>query len=116
MHRVGPERYHWKLAGPAHLPLEWDAVVTRREPNRLLVWATEPGSLMQHVGMVRFEAISDTMTRVSVHLSYDPPAGALGHGIARLFGVDPRSELDRDLSRFQKLVEGSPGVLQARRD
>jgi uncharacterized membrane protein len=113
---IGPERYHWKLAGPVHLPIEWDAVVTRREPDRLLVWATEPGAFMQHVGMVRFERISDAMTRVSVHLSYDPPAGAVGHAIARLFGVDPRSELDRDLSRFQKLVEGSRSVLGARRD
>ncbi len=116
VHCIGPERYHWKLAGPGHLPLEWDAVVTRREPDRLLVWATEPGSLMQHVGMVRFERISEVMTRVSVHLSYDPPAGALGHAVARLFGVDPRSELDRDLSRFQKLVEGSRRVLGARGD
>lgn len=114
VHRIGAERYHWKLAGPAHVPVEWDAVVTRREPDRLLVWATEPGSFMQHVGMVRFERISESMTRVSVHLSYDPPAGALGHAVARLFGIDPRSELDRDLSRFQKLVEGSPGVLRAR--
>jgi uncharacterized membrane protein len=108
---VGPDRYHWKLSGPAHLPLEWDALVTRREPDRLLVWATEPGSFMKHVGMVRFERISDAMTRVSVHLSYDPPAGALGHAMARLFGVDPRSELDRDLSRFRKLVEArQPGA------
>jgi uncharacterized membrane protein len=98
------------------VPVEWDAVVTRREPDRLLVWATEPGSFMQHVGMVRFESMSESMTRVSVHLSYDPPAGALGHAVARLFGIDPRSELDRDLSRFQKLVEGMPAVLRARLD
>lgn len=105
--QTGPDRFHFELVGPARVPLEWDVVVTRREPERLLVWATEPGSLLQHVGMVRFERISESMTRVSVNLSYDPPAGALGHAVARLFGIDPRSELAQDLSSFQRFVEQS---------
>ena len=38
-------------------------------------------------------------------MSYNPPAGAIGHAIAKLFGVGPKDVLDEDLVRMKSLFE-----------
>jgi uncharacterized membrane protein len=44
-------------------------------------------------------------TRVQITLCYQPPGGALGHALAKLFGADPKSEMDADLVRMKTLIE-----------
>jgi uncharacterized membrane protein len=56
-------------------------------------------------GVVRFAPASDGGTRISIHMHYSPPAGVLGHGLARVFGADPKSEMDDDLVRLKSLLE-----------
>ncbi len=38
-------------------------------------------------------------------MSYNPPAGAVGHTVAALLGADPKREMDDDLARFKSLIE-----------
>jgi uncharacterized membrane protein len=38
-------------------------------------------------------------------MSYSPPAGVLGHVVAKLFGADPKTELDEDLLRMKTFLE-----------
>jgi len=38
-------------------------------------------------------------------MRYGPPAGVLGHGFAKLLGVDPKTELDEDLMRLKSFLE-----------
>jgi uncharacterized membrane protein len=40
-----------------------------------------------------------------VQLSYNPPAGALGHAVASLFGADPKRAMDEDMVRLKSLLE-----------
>jgi len=94
----------WVVEGPAGGTISWDAVTTRLEPNRLIAWRTLPGSAVDHAGLLRFEP-TDGGTRVLVTMSYTPPAGALGHAVARLFGADPKSELNDDLMRMKVFLE-----------
>ena len=94
----------WTVEGPAGRPISWEAVTTRLEPNRLIAWRTLPGSAVEHAGLLRFEQ-TDGGTRVLVTMSYTPPAGALGHAVARLFGADPKSELNDDLMRMKVFLE-----------
>jgi uncharacterized membrane protein len=42
---------------------------------------------------------------VFIRMSYTPPGGALGHGVARLFGADPKSQLDGDRMRMKVFLE-----------
>jgi uncharacterized membrane protein len=107
---LGDGRSRWTVAGPAGVPVEWDASLTNRIPNRELAWATVPGSVIEHSGRVLFLPQSPDATRIDVHLSYAPPGGAIGHGIAWIFGADPKAELDTDLARMKALIErgGSP--------
>jgi uncharacterized membrane protein len=44
-------------------------------------------------------------TSIDVKLSYNPPAGAVGHGIASLLGSDPKGLMDADLMRMKSLIE-----------
>lgn len=53
---------------------------------------------------MRFEP-ADGGTRVLVRMSYNPPAGALGHAVAMLFGADPEQAMTEDLVRFKSLLE-----------
>jgi hypothetical protein len=53
---------------------------------------------------VRFRE-SGNGTQVNVNMSYTPPAGAVGHAVASLFGKDPKTEMDADLARMKSLLE-----------
>jgi uncharacterized membrane protein len=101
---LGEGRSHWTVDGPAGIPVEWDAVLSdSRRPERL-AWHTVNGSSIQHRGEVHFEP-ELTGTRVSVHLSYRPPAGVIGHTAAALFGKDPKHQLEADLMRMKVYIE-----------
>jgi uncharacterized membrane protein len=95
---------HWTVAGPGGLSVEWDAVTTKREPNRLLAWRTVPGALVEHAGRIHFEPVNGG-TRLDIKMSYNPPAGALGHVVAMLLGSDPKTHLDEDLLRLKTFLE-----------
>ncbi len=96
---------HWKVAGPAGSTVEFDAITTRDMPNESIAWQTLPESQVHHDGFVRFDENRDGTTRVSVHMNYIPPAGVVGHAVARLFGVDPRQSMHDDLVRLKTLLE-----------
>jgi uncharacterized membrane protein len=102
---TGHCRSHWKVAGPMGSTVEWDAEQTVDEPNRLIGWKMVAGSLVEHAGIVRFEAVDAGRTRVDVRLSYNPVGGAIGHGVASILGVDPRHHLRADLPRMKQAVE-----------
>ena len=57
--------------------------------------------------MIRPHANTPTSrgTEVKVLLRYDPPGGALGAAIAKLFGEDPEHQVKEELRRFKQIVE-----------
>jgi uncharacterized membrane protein len=95
---------HWRVVGPGGISVEWEAVTTKREENRLLAWRTVPGATVEHAGMIHFEPVNGG-TRLDIKMSYNPPAGALGHVVAKLFGADPKTKLDEDLLRMKTFLE-----------
>jgi uncharacterized membrane protein len=102
---LGRGRSHWAAAGPAGMPAAWDAILTRFVPNEVLAWRSEPGSVIANTGIIHFEPAPGGGTRVNIQLSYNPPAGALGHLAALLFGADPKSAMDEDFVRLKSLLE-----------
>lgn len=102
---LGAGRFRWVVQGPAGVPVSWDAVVTKLIPNELIAWKSVPGSLVESAGTVSFRGNDDGSTRLLVRLSYNPPAGALGHGLARLLGGDPKRLMDEDLVRLKAYFE-----------
>ncbi len=102
---IADNRSHWVVAGPAGVPVQWTAEVTRVIPGELIEWRSISDSDVRHEGAVRFVGNGDAGTRVSVQLSYLPPAGAFGHAVATMFGADPKSEMDADLLRMKSMIE-----------
>lgn len=96
----------WKVAGPAGISFEFQSQITQDIPNDSIAWETLPDSQIHHAGLVRFDQTRDGSTRVTVQMSYVPPAGAVGHAVAQLFGVDPRQAMNEDLMRLKSLLEG----------
>lgn len=108
---MSDRRSHWVVAGPAGVPVQWTAEVTRVIADRLIEWRSTANSDVRHEGSVRFEPIgggdgTNGATRVHVRLTYVPPAGAFGHAVAAVFGADPKSEMDADLLRMKTVIEG----------
>ncbi|HET6491451.1 MAG TPA: SRPBCC family protein [Burkholderiales bacterium] len=98
-------RSQWIVSGPAGVPIDWISEVTRIVPNRRIEWRSEPGSPVHHIGAVHFDPNGNGGTRLDIQLCYVPPAGALGHAVAKVFGSDPKSEMDADLMRMKTMIE-----------
>jgi uncharacterized membrane protein len=101
---LGRRRSHWVVRGPAGSHFEWDSVLTEQSRPHRLAWRSEPGAEIGQSGSVQFEPYRGG-TLVTVRMSYSPPAGAIGHGIASLLGADPGQQMDDDLARMKMIVE-----------
>jgi uncharacterized membrane protein len=96
-------RSQWTAAGPGGVPIRWEAELTRLVANECIAWESLPGALVQNAGVVRFDPAPHGGTRVHIQLSYNPPAGAIGHALLAALGRDPERMLTRDLVRLQGL-------------
>jgi uncharacterized membrane protein len=103
--KIDEERSHWVAEGPAGTPVEWDAIITDWVPGQFIGWTSLEGSAVETSGQVRLRPLSESETQLDVQLSYNPPAGAAGHALASLLGVDPKRAMDDDLARFKSLIE-----------
>jgi uncharacterized membrane protein len=95
---------HWKVMGPAGLPIEWDAKMTAMQPNKRIAWRSIDGSIVDHEGEIHFERVEGG-TRINIHMGYLPPGGALGHAVAAFLAGDPKHLMDEDLLRLKSLLE-----------
>lgn len=99
-------RSHWIANAPMGSSVEWDADIIREEENRLIAWASVEGADVDNSGFVRFQsAPAGRGTEVKVVIEYNPPGGAVGAAIAKLFGEEPEQQLGDDLRRFKMLME-----------
>jgi uncharacterized membrane protein len=103
---LGGGRSHWRVSGPGGVPIEWNAVLSQQSPNQVIAWRSEPGSMLENAGIIRFTPIG-TGTRVDLRFCYHPPAGGAGQAVAELLGSDPRAKLNEDLGRMKALLEAT---------
>ena len=104
--KAGTELTHWKVHGPLGKTVEWDAQITEDIPNAKIAWAsipTEDTNTIATSGAVRFDD-HGTTTGIEVSLQYDPPAGAAGEAVAKLF-ADPQDKVERALEAFKQTIE-----------
>lgn len=102
---VGGGRSKWVIEGPAGISVEWIAEETERISNEVIAWRTQEGSAIGHAGIVRFAPTDDGGTRIDLKMSYNPPAGALGHAVLSLLGSNPRQRMIDDLARMKTALE-----------
>lgn len=100
---IDGQNSHWKsnILGK-FFSVNWDAEIIKDEPGRLIGWSATPGSLIPHVGRVTFAESQDGLgTKLKVVLSYQPPIGTIGMGIARLLNPYLEGLLKKELKTFQ---------------
>ena len=99
-------RSRWRAKAPAGMTVEWDAEIVQERENEWIAWRSIEGSQIDNSGSVRFQRAPGARgTEVRVQLQYSPPAGALGRGVAWLFGEEPAQQIKEDLRRFKQLME-----------
>jgi uncharacterized membrane protein len=103
--RVTDEISHWEAHGPANVPVKWDAEIVAVVPGKHIAWRSVEGSPVRNAGAVHFGPSEKGGCRVDIQMTYNPPAGAIGHWIASLFGMDPKHAMDEDLVRLKSLFE-----------
>jgi len=97
---------HWIIEAPAGKTVEWDSQITHDESGRTIAWQSLEGASVRNSGRVEFLDSPDGRgTVVRVTLTYDPPAGAVGKLIAKLFQKEPKVQARQDLRRFKQLME-----------
>lgn len=103
---IDERRSHWVAKAPAGMKVEWDAEITEDRPNELIAWRSLEGADVKNSGSVRFApAPTGRGTEVKVSILYNPPGGATGAGIAKLFGEEPEQQIKGDIYRFKQVME-----------
>lgn len=87
-------------------PLDWSAEIIKDEPGRLIGWRSTPGTLVHHIGRISFAETADPQeTLLKIVLSYRPPAGGVGLGLARLLNPYFESLLKKEIKTFKHNIE-----------
>lgn len=105
VNEIDDNRSLWVARAPGGTVIKWDATIVNDIENELIAWNTMEGSGVDHAGSVRFKEMEDGATRVTIVMRYDPPGDSLGVVIARVFGSDPQTQIDRDLKQFKAIME-----------
>jgi uncharacterized membrane protein len=102
---IDERRSHWVVKAPAGKTVEWDAIVTEDVKGQAIAWRSDEGADVPNSGRVEFEDAGPRGTVVTAIINYDPPAGAIGKIIAKMFQREPAIQARRDLRRFKQLME-----------
>jgi len=94
---------HWVVKAPAGRTVEWDSTITEDSPPLVFAWASVGD--VPNSGRVEFHEAGARGTVVTASIAYDPPAGAIGKLVAKLFQREPAIQTRRDLRRFKQLME-----------
>ncbi len=96
---------HWVAKAPAGRSVQWKAEIINEVENDLIAWRSLPGSDVDNAGSVQFKSTPNGETVVQIALQYNPPGGAVGAMVAKLFGEEPSQQIAEDLRRFKALME-----------
>jgi uncharacterized membrane protein len=101
-----PFRSHWIVKGPGGIgTLEWDAEIVKEVPGELIGWRSLPGSSIATAGRITFRETVNGGTEIDVMITYRPPAGYVGSGLAWLLNPTFENMLVRDIKRFKNYME-----------
>jgi uncharacterized membrane protein len=90
-------RWRANIAGKEE---QWDAEITSQIPARRIAWRSTSGA--PNSGVVGFDRVSDTRTRITLQMSYEPPG--LIEKIGDAFGA-VKLETSSNLRRFADFIE-----------
>ena len=111
---IDDRRSHWIVKAPGGRTVEWTATITEERENAFIAWASEKGADVPNSGRIDFRDAGARGTVVTATVLYDPPGGAIGKLIAKMFQREPAIQARRDLRRFKQLMETGEIATSAR--
>ncbi len=90
---------HWR-ADVAGKEEEWDAEITEQIPDKRIAWRSTSG--IPNAGVVTFHRLSDSKTRVTLQMEYEPQG--MDEQIGDAIGLVKR-QAQNNLKRFKELLE-----------
>lgn len=104
------KRSHWEALLPGNLGvIKWEAEIVEEEENRKIAWRSLEGSMIDNAGKVVFEeALGGQGTKLDIVISYRPPAGDIGRGIASMLNGTVEKYIREDVANFKDHIQGLP--------
>lgn len=104
--KIDDKQSRWTIEAPAGKTVELITELTHDVPGERIAWRSVEGSDITTAGEAMFsDAAPGRGTVVQLVMTYDPPAGAIGKLVAKLFQREPNIQARRDLRRFKQLLE-----------
>ena len=104
---IDAKHSHWEAEIPGGIGrIKWNAEIVKEEEGHLIGWQSIPNSTINNAGKVSFkEALGGQGTELEVVISYHPPAGELGAGIARSLNPVLEKMIRQDIMNFKDYIE-----------
>ncbi len=103
---IDEKRSHWVLKLPTNVAkVSWDAEIVKDEVNEMIGWSSVEGSMIDNAGKVRFKDAPEGGTTVDVVITYQPPAGGLGLGLANVLNPLFKNIVDNDVRNFKQYMD-----------
>lgn len=107
------KRSHWEALLPGNLGvIKWEAEIVEEEENRKIAWRSVEGSMLENAGKVVFEeALGGQGTKLDIIISYRPPAGDIGRGVANLLNARVEKYIREDVANFKDHIQAKPSTV-----
>lgn len=102
---LGHDRSRWTVRAPGGREVSWESIVTHEVPGKEITWQSAEGADVANSGRIEFIDAGARGTVVRATIAYDPPGGAMGKLLAKLFQREPRLQSRRDLRRLKQFME-----------
>lgn len=104
---IDEKHSHWEAEIPGGIGrVKWNAEIVKEEQGSLIGWQSIPNSTINNAGKVTFkEALGGQGTELEVVISYHPPAGELGAGIAKSLNPVLEKMIRQDIMNFKDYIE-----------
>lgn len=104
---IDAKHSHWEAVIPGNIgKIKWNAEIVKEEAGHLIGWQSIPNSMINNAGKVMFnEALGGQGTELEVVISYHPPAGELGAGIAKVLTPVFEKMIKQDVINFKDYIE-----------
>lgn len=99
-------RWEARIPEGSPVPIKWEAEIVKDVPGELLSWQSLPGSGIDNAGKIEFhDALGKQGTELRVMITYRPPAGNIGAGIAKLLNPVFAKIVHDDIMNFKSFLD-----------
>lgn len=104
---IDQKHSHWEAVIPGGIGrIKWNAEIVKEEPGYMIGWQSIPNATIHNAGKVVFnDALNGQGTELEVVITYHPPAGELGAGLAKALNPVFEKVIRQDVMSFKEYIE-----------